>query len=64
MTREPTPEERDTFAELADRWERFAADAPAVPKPIDEWSDPARASQHGPQCDAPIDSETAPYCDQ
>ncbi|HEV3241712.1 MAG TPA: hypothetical protein VGY14_00390 [Methyloceanibacter sp.] len=35
-----TPEERDTFADLANRWQRFATDAEACLKPLDECSDP------------------------
>jgi hypothetical protein len=35
-----TPEERDTFVVLANKWQKFATDAEACLKPLDGWSNP------------------------
>jgi hypothetical protein len=37
-----TPDERDMFAALANKWQKFATDAEACPTPRDEDSDPKK----------------------
>jgi hypothetical protein len=39
-----TRQERDTFADLANKWQKFATDAKACFTPLDEVSDPKKDS--------------------
>jgi ferric-dicitrate binding protein FerR (iron transport regulator) len=41
-----TPEERDEFAELANKWQKFATNAEACLPLLDEGRDPKKDSRH------------------
>jgi hypothetical protein len=41
-----TSEERDTFADLANRWQKFATDAGACFGPFDECADSKKDNRH------------------
>jgi hypothetical protein len=41
-----TSEERNAFADLASKWQKFATDAEAHLTPVDEDSDPKKDSRH------------------